>query len=94
MANYLYGVKILGTEIIDDIPKLYYTKFVIFRNADLTGANFTNADLTDADLTGANFTNADLTNADLTNADLTGANFTNADLTGANLNCKNNIICS
>ena len=50
MANYLYGVKILGTEIIDDIPKLYYTKFVIFRNADLTGANFTNADLTGANL--------------------------------------------
>ena len=71
---------------------------VCFKNADLTGANFTQAKLTGANFTGANLKGADFSGAILTGSDFTGANlsdvnffvtimsdvnFTNADLSGA-----------
>jgi uncharacterized protein YjbI with pentapeptide repeats len=63
---------------------------VVFRNAnikgaDFKGANLAGADFSGADLTGSVFTGAELSGADLSGAALAGADFTRAALTGADL---------
>jgi len=55
--------------------------FCDFRNADLSGKNYTNANLQ-----GADFSRANLSNAVFDGAVLSGANFTGANLTNASFN--------
>jgi len=93
------GCDLTGSKLCRVMAGYTRASDVIFRDADLTGAefdeahfersDFTGADLSKADLKKCNFTGAILRKAKLAGADLRGANLTGADLRDADLRGAN-----